>query len=146
MISLFNLSSTTPTCNFDYLFNSNICADACPSERPQLKVAVKVENKNLKVLLQNAQYFYKLAWLFSLLKSFLKNCGLIKALSGLLSISYLPQPQLTLSQCLGVRVVGVGVCVVIRQTYSGIRFLLIILLFSFCESERRNEHPEFIGH
>lgn len=60
----------------------------------------------------------------------------VRVIMYILSASAFTDPQ----------TVCVCVCVVIRQSYSGIRLLSIISLFGFCEPERRNEHPEFIGH
>lgn len=64
----------------------------------------------------------------------------VRVIMYILSASAFTDPQ-TVCAC-----VCMCVCVVIRQSYSGIRLLSIISPFGFCEPERRNEHPEFIGH
>lgn len=69
----------------------------------------------------------------------LKACkNHVRVIIYILSVAAFTDPQ-TVCAC-------VCLCVVIKQSYSGIRLLSIISLFSFCEPERRNEHPEFIGH
>lgn len=64
--------------------------------------------------------------------------NLVGVVMYILSASVFTDPQCT---C-----IYVCVRVVIKSSHSGIRLPSIILLVGFCEPERRNEHPEFIGH